>query len=130
MHLRRFVWLLHGINTNRFYEKKTFKLTSTTMKHLALVVVILALTLPAIKSGCYERWSRCSGWGSFLTGRRWLDCDTCCKCKGQASGECKLARADDCFLTREALYCDCEGTLEGPKPSACYGEANQIDPCE
>merc|ERR1711913_193211 len=78
----------------------------------SLVVAMAILSLSAAASDeqgerrsifdCYEVWSRCSGWSSFLTGYAWLTCDDRCKELGKSGGNC-VPVPSNCPLSSDAL---------------------------
>lgn len=78
---------------------------------------------------CYRTWSRCSRWSDIATGWLWVTCDECCKCKGQATGQCQMNYSDTCASDNKAYYCDCYGTLNGKKPKVCSSFSNFVDRC-
>nr|QHI06026.1 mytimacin-6 [Haliotis diversicolor] len=72
-------------------------------------VVLLAslMVLPQVEAGCWETWSRCSGWSSSLTGILWKSCNDRCKELGKSGGKCVLRDASDCWMTDKAYQCVC-----------------------
>nr|AHG59340.1 Mytimacin-5 [Mytilus galloprovincialis] len=96
----------------------------------SLCLLVFVFEMKQTKGGCWATWSRCSGWSSIATGHLWLDCNTCCKCKGKSGGSCHEVHSD-CFLSDTAMQCQCHhGALHGSRPSACSSMSNLDFSCD
>merc|ERR1711874_25068 len=102
---------------NAFLGRNSFSIKmSRGVKIASLVVALAILSLSAAASDeqgerrsifdCYEVWSRCSGWSSFLTGYAWLTCDDRCKELGKSGGNC-VPVPSNCPLSSDAFQCQC-----------------------
>lgn len=88
------------------------------------ITVLVFLIPTCFAANCYDTWSKCSGWSSFLTNILWLDCDRCCKCKGKSSGSCVERTAPECFNIK-AYQCICAtSSRSGPQPDYCSSFTN------
>lgn len=115
------------------YNKGASKMFSNSKTFSLLLLGGCMLYLVHTSAGsCWETWSRCSRWSSAATGYLWLSCDNCCKCKGKASGSCKLVSGSRCWLTGSSrVYrCICKGTRSGRKPGICSDLSNAAFSCE
>ncbi|XP_046549197.1 neuromacin-like protein isoform X2 [Haliotis rubra] len=74
---------------------------------LTIVVLASLMVLPQTEAGCWETWSRCSGWSSWGTGTLWKSCNDRCKELGKSGGKCVLKDASDCWITDKAYQCVC-----------------------
>jgi hypothetical protein len=77
---------------------------------IAIVVVFLflaAFAIDGINGGCYDTWSRCSKWSSFLTGKLWADCAKRCKELGKSGGNCVEVNSTCFFIKGKVLQCQC-----------------------
>ena len=54
-----------------------------------MVFIATMLMLHQTQGSCWDDWSRCSGWSSSMTGVLWKPCDSYCKSKGKAVGNCR-----------------------------------------
>ncbi|CAL1541438.1 unnamed protein product [Lymnaea stagnalis] len=82
---------------------------------LKLSVVCLVLAVAALMThtseanfvgDCWDTWSRCSSWSSFLTGKAWSSCQERCRQLGYRSGNCVLS-SSNCPIARKAQQCKC-----------------------
>nr|AVW85485.1 mytimacin 6 [Haliotis discus hannai] len=84
-----------------------FDIAFNSTMFLAIVVLAAVMVLPQVEGGCWETWSRCTGWSSWGTGRLWKSCNDRCKELGKSGGRCVLKDASDCWMTKKSYQCVC-----------------------
>ncbi|XP_059164875.1 hydramacin-1-like [Physella acuta] len=85
----------------------------TSSLKISILFTLLALTVletpvaGASLSDCYETWSRCSRWSSFLTGILWKSCDDRCKKDFKKRGGRCVKVPSKCPTSKKAYQCQC-----------------------
>lgn len=89
-----------------------FTMSRVVFVRIIFICILLCTQVsPSHSATCYETWSRCTQWSSFLTGIAWQTCSGYCdRCRGYSSGgTCVKVRAS-CSSTGYAYQCQCVGS--------------------
>jgi hypothetical protein len=83
-------------------------INSQKMITLFLIMVFVTCMIHETQATCWDDWSRCSGWSSWM-GFLWQNCTNRCKELGKTGGRCELKKNTCALLDTktEVAFCKC-----------------------